>query len=52
MPKAESYSRCCFGAPDDLGRPYRPLTVQIWGSQEQAGVIANYGYHQTGSYIC
>jgi ABC-type transport system substrate-binding protein len=52
VPTAEFYSRCCFGAPDDLERPYRPLIVQTWGRQEHAGVIANYGYHRTGSYIC
>ena len=52
VPTAEFYIRCCFGAPDDLERPYRPLIVQTWGRQEHAGVIANYGYHETGSYIC
>ncbi len=52
IPTAEFYSRCCFGAPDDLERPYRPLIVQTWGRQEHAGVVAGYGYHRTGSYIC
>lgn len=51
-PTQEFYSRCCFGAPDDLERPYRPLIVQTWGRQEHAGVLVNYGYHQTGAYIC
>ena len=52
VPTSEFYSRCCFGAPDDLERPYRPLIVQTWGRQEHAGVVAGYGYHRTGSYIC
>ena len=52
IPTSEFYSRCCFGAPDDLERPYRPLIVQTWGRQEHAGVVAGYGYHRTGSYIC
>jgi peptide/nickel transport system substrate-binding protein len=52
IPSSEFISRCCFGGPDDLERAYRPLIVQTWGRQEHGAVVANYGYHRTGSYMC
>ncbi len=52
IPASEFYGRCCFGAPDNLERAFRPLAVMTWGRQEHGSVLANYGYHRTGSYNC
>ena len=51
---SEFYSKCCREVSEGTGknRQWRPLAVQTWGRQEHAGVLVNYGYHETGSYNC
>lgn len=52
----EFIARCCRPMAGSTGgvfeRRFRPLIVQTWGRQEDAGIIAGFGYHRNGAYIC
>ncbi len=33
-------------------RAFRPVALFGWGRQEHAGAVANYSFHETGSFVC